>query len=167
MIQQGVEVPEGSNELRKMQLRELALLNGTLREDGMAKCTNCGATDHKAWQCQDKANVTNNVMCGACGGMGHTTGDCKARRTGDWQQQQGGSGPSAGGHKMDQEYMSLMAELGEGPPPQQVRPISQKLVYSSFIFRCLRTAPPEIMALCHPMLNSQPQRLPWQSRAVK
>merc|ERR1719336_1814621 len=34
VIQQGVEVPEGSNELRKMQLRELALLNGTLREDG-------------------------------------------------------------------------------------------------------------------------------------
>ena len=33
MITQGVEVPEGSNELRKMQLRELALLNGTLRED--------------------------------------------------------------------------------------------------------------------------------------
>ena len=28
MIQQGVEDPEGSNELRKMQLRELALLNG-------------------------------------------------------------------------------------------------------------------------------------------
>ena len=24
------------------------------------------------------------------------------------------------GQKMDQEYMSLMAELGEGPPPQQV-----------------------------------------------
>ena len=121
MIQQGVEVPEGSNELRKMQLRELALLNGTLREDGMAKCTNCGATDHKTWQCQDKANVTNNVMCGACGGVGHTTGDCKARRTGDWQQQGGGGpGSAAGGHKMDQEYMSLMAELGEGPPPQQV-----------------------------------------------
>ena len=63
VIRQGVEVPEGSNELRKMQLRELALLNGTLREDGAAKCTNCGATDHKAWQCQDKANVTNAVMC--------------------------------------------------------------------------------------------------------
>ena len=113
MIQQGVEDPEGSNELRKMQLRELALLNGTLRKDRMAKCTNCGATDHKAWQCQDMANVTNNVMCGACGGMGggmgHTTRDCKARCSGDWQlqQQQGGSGPSAGGHKMGQEYMSL------------------------------------------------------------
>ena len=53
MIQQGVEDPEGSNELRKMQLRELALLNGA---------------------------------CGAYEGMGHTTGDCKARRTGDWQQ---------------------------------------------------------------------------------
>merc|ERR1719221_706919 len=43
VIQQGVEVPEGSNELRKMQLRELALLNGTLREDGAPRCTNCGA----------------------------------------------------------------------------------------------------------------------------
>merc|ERR1719266_2711602 len=82
IIQQGVEVPEGSNELRKMQLRELALLNGTLREDGMMKCTNCGAADHKTWQCQDKANVTNNVMCGACGAVGHIAGDCKQRRPG-------------------------------------------------------------------------------------
>ena len=34
---------------------------------------------------------------------------------------------------MDQEYMSLMAELGEGPPPQQVRPISQKLRHFSYL----------------------------------
>jgi splicing factor 1 len=33
VITEGVEVPESNNELRKMQLRELALLNGTLRED--------------------------------------------------------------------------------------------------------------------------------------
>ena len=167
VIQQGVEVPEGSNELRKMQLRELALLNGTLREDGMAKCTNCGATDHKAWQCQDKANVTNNVMCGACGGVGHTTGDCKARRTGDWQQQ-GGSSHSAGGHKMDQEYMSLMAELGEGPPPQQVSSSLSNICLSiPYIFRCLPMVLFEITAQCRPMLNSQHQRPPWQSKVDK
>ena len=37
IIQEGVERPEGSNELRKIQLRELALLNGTLREDGQVR----------------------------------------------------------------------------------------------------------------------------------
>ena len=37
IIQEGIERPEGSNELRKIQLRELALLNGTLREDGQIR----------------------------------------------------------------------------------------------------------------------------------
>jgi len=32
VIKEGVDVPEGQNDLRKHQLRELALLNGTLRE---------------------------------------------------------------------------------------------------------------------------------------
>ena len=30
-----LQLPEGSNQLRQMQLRELAMLNGTLREDGV------------------------------------------------------------------------------------------------------------------------------------
>ena len=92
-----MQLPEGSNQLRQMQLRELAMLNGTLREDGIVStfihflqkylyviflrvplmssifvdpnilqlppCTNCGATDHRSWQCQDKPNVTNNIVC--------------------------------------------------------------------------------------------------------
>lgn len=33
VIKQGIEVPEGHNDLRRMQLRELAQLNGTLREN--------------------------------------------------------------------------------------------------------------------------------------
>jgi hypothetical protein len=32
VINQGIDVPEGHNDLRRMQLRELAQLNGTLRE---------------------------------------------------------------------------------------------------------------------------------------
>lgn len=32
-----------------MQLRELAQLNGTLRENDGLRCNNCGATDHKSW----------------------------------------------------------------------------------------------------------------------
>lgn len=49
IIRQGVEVPEGQNDLRRMQLRELALLNGTLRENDGPRCSNCGSSDHKSW----------------------------------------------------------------------------------------------------------------------
>lgn len=33
IIKEGIEVPEEKNDLRKQQLRELALLNGTLRDN--------------------------------------------------------------------------------------------------------------------------------------
>lgn len=81
---------------------------------------NCGAADHKSWQCQDKPNVTNSVVCSACGGAGHIAKDCVQRRPGaQFSDYSGGSG--GGGHgpsrpkqnKIDEEYMSLMAELGE------------------------------------------------------
>jgi len=35
--EQGIEQPEEDNDLRKLQLMELAKLNGTLREDLMPK----------------------------------------------------------------------------------------------------------------------------------
>ncbi|XP_065581777.1 splicing factor 1-like [Artemia franciscana] len=112
VIRQGIEVPEGQNDLRRMQLRELALLNGTLRDTDQ-RCSNCGATDHKSWQCQDKPNVTHNIICTICGGAGHIAKDCKV------QKPPGGLAlPFDGGDKgnIDEEYMSLMAELGETPP---------------------------------------------------
>lgn len=131
IIQQGIDLPEGSNQLRQMQLRELAMLNGTLREDGVqAPCTNCGATDHRSWQCQDKPNVTNNIVCTKCGGAGHTTGDCLVGRPGS-----GTAAPAAppsgivppdkwgAPGQLDKEYESLMAELsGKAPPPSSDGP---------------------------------------------
>jgi len=110
VIKQGVEIPEGQNDLRKNQLRELALLNGTLREGDQPRCSNCGAEDHKSWQCQDRQNVTNNVVCTTCGGVGHPAKDCVAKRPGT---NFGTTGPGSN-QNMDEEYMSLMAELGEG-----------------------------------------------------
>lgn len=56
IIRQGVEVPEGQNDLRRMQLRELALLNGTLRENDGPRCTNCGSSEHKSWMVSDSWN---------------------------------------------------------------------------------------------------------------
>ena len=82
---------------------------GTLREGDGPRCSNCGGSDHKSWQCQDKPNVTNNVVCTTCGGVGHISKDCMGKKTGSWDQ-----GPKTA---MDEEYMSLMAELGEGPGP--------------------------------------------------
>ncbi|CAG9857649.1 unnamed protein product [Phyllotreta striolata] len=115
VIRQGVEVPENQNDLRRMQLRELAQLNGTLRENDGLRCNNCGATDHKSWLCPDKPNITNSIVCSSCGAAGHIARDCRSKRPG-----QGGP-PLPGGPgdkaKIDEEYMSLMAELGEGPQP--------------------------------------------------
>jgi splicing factor 1 len=82
IIREAVDVPEGQNDLRRHQLRELALLNGTLREGDGPRCSNCGAGDHKTWQCQDKPNVTNNVVCTTCGGVGHISKDCMGKKRG-------------------------------------------------------------------------------------
>lgn len=114
VIRQGIEVPENQNNLRKMQLRELALLNGTLRENDGPRCTNCGSSSHRSWQCPDKPNITNNVVCSNCGARGHISKDCKEKKQVD------NSDPS----KIDEEYMLLMAELGENPPSQSA-PMSQ------------------------------------------
>ncbi|KRY84078.1 Splicing factor 1 [Trichinella pseudospiralis] len=106
IIRQALEVPESQNELRKLQLRELALLNGTLRGDELAltgiKCTNCGASTHKSWECPDRPNVTANVFCTACGAAGHIARDCKNPT----------HGGASTGAALDEEYSALMAELG-------------------------------------------------------
>ena len=60
IIRQGIEVPEGENDLRKAQLRELALLNGTLREhEGLARLRAMAEAQNIA---------TNKIQCSMCGG---------------------------------------------------------------------------------------------------
>jgi hypothetical protein len=59
--------------------------------------------------------VTNTIICDLCGGAGHITSDCKMKkeeihnedRPRTWHERE----------KMDSEYMSLMAELGQGEKP--------------------------------------------------
>ena len=72
IIRQGIEVPEGQNDLRRQQLRELAQLNGTLREnDALSKL--------KQIQ-QAQSIITNTIFCSVCGGTGHLSQDCKQKR---------------------------------------------------------------------------------------
>lgn len=62
--------------------------------------------------CPERQNVTNNIVCTACGGVGHIAKDCRTKRPG-----MGGVAAADSQAKIDEEYMSLMAELGEGPEP--------------------------------------------------
>ncbi|CAD7085023.1 unnamed protein product [Hermetia illucens] len=170
VIRQGIEVPEGHNDLRRMQLRELAQLNGTLRETDCPRCTNCGSTEHKSWLCPDKPNVTNSIVCSSCGGAGHIAKDCRSKRPG-----QGGPPSADSQAKIDEEYMSLMAELGEGPPPskQSIDPLVQAHLnrgYSLFdqrpaAPRAITAAPPPVQP-APPPTQVPPPLPPWNTNGT-
>ncbi|CAF2110174.1 unnamed protein product [Rotaria magnacalcarata] len=111
IINQAIDEPEGMNELRKQQLRELALLHGTLREnDCLIKL-----------KIIDEAEkiVTNTIVCTICGGAGHVTSDCKFRKKPDGTYAELNPDGSlmingtnrAEQQKLDCEYQSLMNEL--------------------------------------------------------
>ncbi|CAB1351799.1 unnamed protein product [Coregonus sp. 'balchen'] len=109
ILKQGIETPEDQNDLRKMQLRELARLNGTLREDDNRIL--------RPWQSTEPRSVTNTTLCTKCGGAGHISSDCKF--TSSFAAPRAGEPPQSAQDKarMDKEYLSLMAELGEAPVP--------------------------------------------------
>ncbi|CAL9694564.1 unnamed protein product [Knipowitschia caucasica] len=111
ILKQGIETPEDQNDLRKMQLRELARLNGTLREDDNRIL--------RPWQNAEPRSITNTTLCTKCGGAGHISSDCKYSSTFAAHRATGGEPPQSAQDKarMDKEYLSLMAELGEAPVP--------------------------------------------------
>ncbi|KNE56169.1 hypothetical protein AMAG_02004 [Allomyces macrogynus ATCC 38327] len=116
IIETASTVPEAQNELKRKQLRDLAALNGTLRDDENQVCQNCGALGHKRYNCPERANFTNTVICRICGGAGHMARDCMARHNPEMLQE-----ARERETKFDSEYHNLMAELGaggpSGPPP--------------------------------------------------
>ena len=71
IIRQGIEVPEGQNDLRRQQLRELALLNGTLREnDALGYVENSMIILHLVYHmfmfdiiCQSCAGIRSLALC--------------------------------------------------------------------------------------------------------
>lgn len=107
LIKLQVEDPDGEKmvALRAAHMHELAVLNGTLKEN-LIKCLNCGREGHKTWECPESECVTASIICSACGGVGHVTSDCRARRPGEvWNQ-------SSGGAELDEEYDAFLSDLG-------------------------------------------------------
>lgn len=76
VVIKAVTSPEGQNDLKRNQLRDLAELNGTLREE-VKICTLCGLQGHKRYTCPNKqTNYAQKVICHKCGQPGHTARDC-------------------------------------------------------------------------------------------
>jgi splicing factor 1 len=107
---QAASIPEGQNELKRNQLRELAALNGTLRDDENQACQNCGQIGHRKYDCPEQRNFTANIICRVCGNAGHMARDCPDRQRGaDWRNGDAGpAAPTAGrigtGDAVDREY---------------------------------------------------------------
>ncbi|XP_073003043.1 splicing factor-like protein 1 [Typha latifolia] len=93
-------VDEVLNEHKRQQLRELAALNGTIRDDEF--CRLCGEPGHRQFACPARTTTfKSDVQCKICGDGGHPTIDC----------------PMKGSvKKMDDEYQNFLAELGGSAP---------------------------------------------------
>lgn len=135
---QAASTPENQNELKRNQLRELAALNGTLRDDENQACQNCGKIGHRKYDCPEKQNYTASIICRVCGNAGHMARDCPDRQRGASWRNDGPrpAGRVGGGDGIDREYevsfilfpdcnlqactdqiQQLMQELGGGSAP--------------------------------------------------
>jgi splicing factor 1 len=101
-----VVIDDEKNVHKQQQLRELALLNGTLKEDEF--CDICGEKGHRSFECPKRFAMNNNrplVKCAICGDTSHPTRDCTRKPSivdsSNPQEQQ----------QIDSEYLSFMAEL--------------------------------------------------------
>nr|CCA15601.1 branchpointbridging protein putative [Albugo laibachii Nc14]CCA16339.1 branchpointbridging protein putative [Albugo laibachii Nc14] len=97
-----VPVDDTKNSHKQKQLRELALINGTLRDDDF--CHICGEKGHRQWECPNREQTFKpvSVKCAICGDASHPTRDCtQKKKTADEAA------------AIDKEYMSFMQQLGE------------------------------------------------------
>lgn len=131
---QAASIPEGQNELKRNQLRELAALNGTLRDDENQACQNCrsffglverkhtktnpgGEIGHRKYDCPEQRNFTASIICRVCGNSGHMARDCPDRQRGaNWRNDGPVPGRPAigGGDAVDREYEASLPNASVG-----------------------------------------------------
>lgn len=111
-----VVIDDEKNVHKQNQLRELALLNGTLKDEEW--CHVCGEKGHKDFECPKRFALGNSknkvvIKCAICGDTSHPTRDCKVAPGG----QSSGSGEDQAKAKleMDADYSAFMAELDGRP----------------------------------------------------
>ncbi|KAG6503789.1 splicing factor-like protein 1 [Zingiber officinale] len=98
-------VDEVLNEHKRQQLKELAALNGTIRDEEF--CRLCGEPGHRQYACPARTSTfKSDVLCKICGDGGHPTIDCPMKGT---------------VKKMDDEYQNFLAELGGAAPESTMK----------------------------------------------
>ncbi|TYZ62725.1 hypothetical protein PybrP1_001418 [[Pythium] brassicae (nom. inval.)] len=100
-----VPMDDTKNQHKQQQLRELARINGTLRDDDF--CHICGEKGHRQWECPNREQNTfraPGIKCAICGDSSHPTRDCVQKRQ-----------TTAETVAIDEEYNSFMQQLGEKP----------------------------------------------------
>lgn len=109
---QAASIPEGQNELKRNQLRELAALNGTLRDDENQACQNCGEIGHRKYDCPQQRNFTATIICRVCGNSGHMARDCPDRARGtDFRNLPPRRGPE---NAVESDYENMMKAISGG-----------------------------------------------------
>ena len=118
VMDKAINAPVGQNDLKRNQLRDLAVLNGTLRvqHDDGRPCTICGITGHRRWACPNKdsasaaaatsSNRINAIICRFCGNTGHIERDCKMKL-----RQNNGTPEAQNNNSIDSEISQFMRDL--------------------------------------------------------
>ena len=105
MINQMLVVIDDERNVHKQnQLRELALLNGTLKEDEF--CQICAEKGHRSFECPKRFSMNKNsvsVKCAICGDTSHPTRDCTRKGASKADQ--------ANPQELDSDYAAFMNEL--------------------------------------------------------
>lgn len=105
MIERLLEpMDETLNEHKRLQLRELAALNGTLKDE--VACYLCGDESHTALNCPKKQIEVYELPS-----------DMKAKVQEQYERDVARLNPGAAG-KLDDEYKSFLQSLGGAPPPE-------------------------------------------------
>jgi len=114
MVQQMLIVMDDDKNVHKQQqLRELALLNGTLKEEEY--CGICAEKGHRAFECPKRFSGKKliQVKCAICGDSSHPTRDCTQKNPANTTIGTIGDTEQNGKDKkqLDSDYMDFMNEL--------------------------------------------------------
>eukprot|EP00573_Skeletonema_grethae_P001409 CAMPEP_0201691316 /NCGR_PEP_ID=MMETSP0578-20130828/4495_1 /ASSEMBLY_ACC=CAM_ASM_000663 /TAXON_ID=267565 /ORGANISM="Skeletonema grethea, Strain CCMP 1804" /LENGTH=743 /DNA_ID=CAMNT_0048176491 /DNA_START=34 /DNA_END=2265 /DNA_ORIENTATION=- len=112
-----VVIDDEKNVHKQNQLRELALLNGTLKDEEW--CNLCGEKGHRNFECPKRFSAASGaggglqIKCAICGDTSHPTRDCKMAKSDG----AGGEDTVKKERQLDSDYSAFMAELdGKSAP---------------------------------------------------
>jgi len=110
-----VVIDDEKNVHKQQQLRELALLNGTLKEEEF--CNICAEKGHRTFECPKRFSLnkpTLSIKCAICGDTSHVTSDCTMKPKDVREDEQ---------KQLDSDYQNFMDEL-DGKAPKSATALS-------------------------------------------